>query len=336
MAATAKNNVHSLLYSTTLDTFLAVCQHQSFTKAAKALGLGQSSVSQNIQKLEESLGVALFDREVRPIMLKPEAVMLREVLEGQFSEIENVVSLIREQNELKPIVKIGVIDSLSTNVAPALIRKLTEQTRQVSVLSGISPNIAKDLLNREVDIIITSDPLDGIEGLSRYFLCQEPHLLVLPKNSELRDTPVTWQQLISYELPIVRYSRRSASGRVVDTHFSRMRMNVPFKIEADTTRVVLSMVADGLGWALSTPLCLMQCKDILDQVHMQPAPQPLFSREIYIVTRHQEYLGLVDNILAECAKQLSLALLPDIKKNFPWVVDEIVIDERAVDLACKL
>jgi len=336
MAATAKNNVHSLLYSTTLDTFLAVCQHQSFTKAAKALGLGQSSVSQNIQKLEESLGVALFDREVRPIMLKPEAVMLREVLEGQFSEIENVVSLIREQNELKPIVKIGVIDSLSTNVAPALIRKLTEQTRQVSVLSGISPNIAKDLLNREVDIIITSDPLDGIEGLSRYFLCQEPHLLVLPKNSELRDTPVTWQQLISYEMPIVRYSRRSASGRVVDTHFSRMRMNVPFKIEADTTRVVLSMVADGLGWALSTPLCLMQCKDILDQVHMQPAPQPLFSREIYIVTRHQEYLGLVDNILAECAKQLSLALLPDIKKNFPWVVDEIVVDERAVDLACKL
>lgn len=336
MAATAKNKVHSLLYSTTLDTFLAVCQHQSFTKAAKALGLGQSSVSQNIQKLEESLGVALFDREVRPIMLKPEAVMLREVLEGQFSDIENVVSLIREQNELKPIVKIGVIDSLSTNVAPALIRKLTEQTRQVSVLSGISPNIAKDLLNREVDIIITSDPLDGIEGLSRYFLCQEPHLLVLPKNAELRDTPVTWQQLISYELPIVRYSRRSASGRVVDTHFSRMRMNVPFKIEADTTRVVLSMVADGLGWALSTPLCLMQCKDILDQVHMQPAPQPLFSREIYIVTRYQEYLGLVDNILAECAKQLSLALLPDIKKNFPWVVDEIVIDERAVDLACKL
>ncbi|WP_438465964.1 LysR family transcriptional regulator [Marinomonas sp. PE14-40] len=336
MTATPKNNVHSLLYSTTLDTFLAVCQHQSFTKAAKALGLGQSSVSQNIQKLEESLGVSLFDREVRPIMLKPEAVMLREVLEGQFSEIENVVSLIREQNELKPIVKIGVIDSLSTNVAPALIRKLTEQTRQVSVLSGISPNIAKDLLNREVDIIITSDPLDGIEGLSRYFLCQEPHLLVLPKNSELRDTPVTWQQLISYELPIVRYSRRSASGRVVDTHFSRMRMNVPFKIEADTTRVVLSMVADGLGWALSTPLCLMQCKDILDQVHMQPAPQPLFSREIYIVTRHQEYLSLVDNILAECAKQLSLSLLPDIKKNFPWVVDEIVIDERVVDLACKL
>lgn len=335
MASTTQNSVHSLLYSTTLDTFLAVCQHQSFTKAAKALGLGQSSVSQNIQKLEESLGVTLFDREVRPIMLKPEAIMLREVLEGQFSEIEQVVSLIREQNELKPIVKIGVIDSLSTNVAPALIRKLTEQTRQVSVLSGISPNIAQDLLNREVDIIITSDPLDGIEGLSRYFLCQEPHLLVLPKQSELVGTQVTWQQLISYALPIVRYSRRSASGRVVDTHFSRMRMTVPFKIEADTTRVVLSMVADGLGWALSTPLCLMQCKDMLEDVHMQPAPQPSFSREIYIVTRHKEYLGLVDIILAECARQLSVSLLPDIKQKFPWSVNEIVIDERAVDLACK-
>ncbi|EAQ66901.1 LysR-family transcriptional regulator [Marinomonas sp. MED121] len=335
MLSSSRHSVHSLLHSTTLDTFLAVCQHQSFTKAAKALGLGQSSVSQNIQKLEESLGVTLFDREVRPIMLKPEAVMLREVLEGQFAEIEHVVSQIREQNELKPIVKIGVIDSLSTNVAPALIRLLTAQTRQVSVLSGISPNIAQDLLNREVDIIITSDPLDGVEGLSRYFLCQEPHLLVLPKNSELVDKAVTWQQLISYKLPIVRYSRRSASGRVVDTHFSRMRMSVPFKIEADTTRVVLSMVADGLGWALSTPLCLMQCKDVLGDVHLQPAPQPLFSREIYIVTRHQEFLSLVEMILAECAHQLSINLLPEIKKNFPWSLDDIVIDEKAVELACQ-
>jgi len=333
MTSALRHNVHSLLYSTTLDIFLAVCEHQSFTKAAKALGLTQSSVSQNIQKLEETLGVTLFDRQVRPIMLKPEALMLQELLAGQFSEIEHVVSLIREKNELKPIVKIGVIDSLSANVAPALIRLLAEQTRQISVLSGISPNIAQDLINREVDIIITSDPLDGVDGLSRYFLCQEPHLLVLPKNSELVDKPVTWQQLISYQRPLVRYSRRSASGRVAETHFARMRMTVPFKVEADTTRVVLSMVADGLGWALSTPLCLLQCKDQLQDVHVQAAPQPSFSREIYIVTRHNEYSGPVDTILAESARELSVSLLPEISSKFPWAVDEMVIDKRALKLA---
>ncbi|RDE22608.1 LysR family transcriptional regulator [Motiliproteus coralliicola] len=333
MPSPAAKSIHSLLYSKTLETFLAVCQHRSFTRASKALGLSQSSVSQNIQKLEDTLGVSLFDREVRPIALKPEAVLLQEQLEGQFSDLEEAVSLIRERNELKPIVKIGVIDSLSTNVAPALIRLLATQTRQISVLSGISPNIAKDLLDREVDIIITSDPLDGIDGLSRYFLCQEPHLLVLSKHSPLVGKPVTWQQLISSEQPLVRYSRRSASGRIAETHFSRMRMSVPVKVEADTTRVVLSMVADELGWAVSSPLCLLQCKDMLPEVHMQPAPQPSFSREIYVVTRHNEYQHLVDTILAECARQLEQQLLPEIQARFPWTVSEFVIDENARALA---
>lgn len=333
MVSASRHKIHSVLYSSTLDTFLAVCQHQSFTKAAKVLGLSQSSVSQNIQKLEESLEVCLFDREVRPIMLKPEAILLREQLEKQFSDIEQTVELIREKNELKPIVKIGVIDSLSSNVAPALIRILAEQTRQISVLSGISPNIANDLINKEVDIIITSDPLDGVEGLSRYFLCQEPHLLVLPKDSELVGEAVTWQQLISCDLPLVRYSRRSASGRIAETHFSRMRMTVPSKVEADTTRVVLSMIVDGLGWGLSSPLCLMQCPDMLEDVHLQPAPQPSYSREIYVVTRQNEYQPLVEIILAECAYQLNTMLLPEIRKQLPWLTDEIVIDRHAMKLA---
>lgn len=336
MASSTPQSIHSLLYSKTLETFLAVCQHRSFTRAAKVLGLSQSSVSQNIQKLEETLGVCLFNREVRPITLNPEAVLLREQLEGQFSDIEQTVSLIRERNELKPVVKIGVIDSLSSNVAPALIRLLSEQTRQISVLSGISPNIAQDLMNREVDIIITSDPLDGVEGLSRFFLCQEPHLLVLPKDSPLVGTPVTWQHLIGCDLPLVRYSRRSASGRIAETHFSRLRMSLPMKVEADTTRVVLAMVADGQGWAISSPLCLLQCKGVLPEVHMQPAPQPSFSREIYIVTRQNEYQGLVETILAECARQLSKILLPEIEASFPWAVAEIVIDERAMSLARSL
>ena len=153
-----------LLYSKTLETFLVVCEQRNFTHAARVLGLSQSAVSQNIQKLEENLGVTLFDRDIRPIALKPEAILLRDQLQQQFGEIEQTVSQIREQNALKPLVRIGVVDSLSPYVAPRLIKQLSDRASQISVLSGISPNIANDLLNREVDVIITSDPLDGVDG----------------------------------------------------------------------------------------------------------------------------------------------------------------------------
>ncbi|MEB8433402.1 LysR family transcriptional regulator [Cocleimonas sp. KMM 6892] len=329
MQSATSKKFTQLLYSKTLGVFLAVCQHQSFTKAAKELDLSQSSVSQNIHKLEDTLGVSLFNREVRPITMNQDAILLRDLLEGQFSDIEQTISLIRERNKLKPIVKIGIIDSLSSSVAPALIHALSEQTRQISVLSGISPNIAHDLMNREVDIIITSDPLDGIEGLNRFFLCEEPHLLVLPKKSTLVDSADKWINLIDSGLPLVRYSRRSASGRLAENHFSRMRLTPSVKVEADTTRVLLSMVADGLGWAVSTPLCLLQCKDILSDVHIQPSPKPSFNRAIYIITRDKEYQGLVNIIQKECAQQLRENLLPKIGDNFPWTASEIIINEQA-------
>lgn len=327
MASSTSKKFTQLLYSKFLGVFLAVCEHQSFTKAAKVLELSQSSVSQNILKLEETLGVSLFNRDVRPITMNQDAILLRDLLEEQFSDIEQTISSIRELNELKPIVKIGIIDSLSANVAPALIQLLSEQTRQISVLSGVSPNISDDLMNREVDIIITSDPLDGVEGLNRFFLCEEPHLLVLPKEFSFIDSTVTWQSLIESDLPLIRYSRRSSSGRIAETHFSRMRMSPPVKVEADTTRVLLSMVADGLGWAVSTPLCLLQCKDLISEVHVKPLPKPSFNRGIYIVTRKKEYQGLVDIILNECRHQLRNNLLPKIETNFPWCIPEMVIDD---------
>lgn len=321
-----------LLYSKTLETFLVVCEHRNFTHAARILGLSQSGVSQHIQKLEENLGVTLFDRDVRPIALKPEAILLRDQLQQQFAEIENTVGQIRERNALKPLVRIGVVDSLSPNVAPRLIKQLSDRASQISVLSGISPNIANDLHNREVDIIITSDPLDGVEGLSRYFLFQEPHVLVLPKDSPFAGQPVEWQQLLQSGQPLIRYSRRSASGRVVETQLSRMRLEVPVWVEADTSRVVFSMVAEGMGWALSTPLCLLQCKDMLSRLHLQIAPAPVFCREIYVVTRQHESLSLVQTTLAECAAQLQQELLPELQAMAPWATEQMVIDSRALEL----
>lgn len=312
------SGIHTLLYGSSLEAFVALCRHKSFTQAAKVLGLSQSSVSQSIQKLEQTLGVVLFDRQVRPIALTAQASLLLDMVQGQYADMEHTVSQMRQQKHLKSVVRLGVVESLSASLAPALIRLLCPQVQQISLVSGISPNMAQDLINKEVDIIITSDPLDGIDGLSRHFICREPYVLVLPKQFHSDGRTYTWLQLVNNDLPLVRYSRRSAAGRAAETHFSRLRLTVPVKVEADTSQLVLSMVADGLGWALSTPLCLLQCKHVLDKVDVSHTPTPGFSRDIYLVTRSNEYQEPVDAILAECAHQLSSIIIPDIKHRFAW------------------
>ena len=63
-----------------LKYFVAVAEHRSFSKAAEQYYLTQTGVSQQIQKLEETIGVQLIDRKTRPISLTPMGtVFLREV-----------------------------------------------------------------------------------------------------------------------------------------------------------------------------------------------------------------------------------------------------------------
>ncbi len=319
------NPVQNLLFNNTVAVFLTVCQHKNFSSAAKSLDISQASVSQSIIKMEKSLGVSLFDREVRPIALKPEAIMLRDQLIGPYANLGHTIEKIQSRNMLKPIMRLGVIDSLSANLAPSLIKIFSDQAQNISVLSGISATLATDLHNRDVDIIISSDPFDGEEGLSRYFLFREPHLLILPKESPLIGKQLSWQDLVNYELPLIRYSKRSSSGRLTNTHLSRICLQLPSKIEADTNGAVLASVAGGLGWSLSSLACLLQYDTLLTDLHLQPAPKPDFNRDIFVVTRQDEYLELVDAVIAESVKILSSKLLPKMKKIAPWSIDKVIL-----------
>ena len=63
----------------TMRLYCEVARHQSFSKAAAALGLTQSAISQRIGALEKELDIVLFDRSVRPLALTPQGeVFLKE------------------------------------------------------------------------------------------------------------------------------------------------------------------------------------------------------------------------------------------------------------------
>ena len=65
----------SLLHND-LDVFLTLCDTRSFSLAAQKLTLTQSAITKKIQRLENNLGVDLFDRSKRPIDLTKEGAVL--------------------------------------------------------------------------------------------------------------------------------------------------------------------------------------------------------------------------------------------------------------------
>ncbi len=320
----------SVVYSKAMETFFVVCQHRSFTKAAAVLGLSQSAVSQNIQALEDMLGFTLFVRSMRPVGLTPEALVLKAQLEKHAAEISDTLLRARQDNSLKPAIRAAVVESLSPNIAPALVQSLAARSTHISILTGTSDVIVAELLQQDVDLVISSNPYHEIDGLNRYFLFEEPHVLVLPLEMAVQRQRWTWEELQYCGRPVVRYSAQSSSGKTIEALFQRVGLNLPLKFEVDTSRVLFSLVASGLGWAVTTPLCLLQCADMLPRLAILPAPAPLHSREIYVLTRKGESDALARLVLNICAQQLRDTVVTELLAITPWAKGHLRVSEKAV------
>jgi molybdate transport repressor ModE-like protein len=81
--------------------FLAVCEHGSFTAAARACGVSQPSVTMGVRRLERALGAMLFKRS-RPARLTPLGTELRPLLQEVQEASERVVAVVARRRSHEP------------------------------------------------------------------------------------------------------------------------------------------------------------------------------------------------------------------------------------------
>src|SRR6187431_800384 len=96
------HSMHEYLATTPFDIyelhlFHLVAEHHSFTKAAEIAGLTQSAVTRQMQGIEESLGVALFERTTRSVQLTPAGRMLQAESCRLLGNVDQILQRIREE-----------------------------------------------------------------------------------------------------------------------------------------------------------------------------------------------------------------------------------------------
>ncbi|MFS8086327.1 MAG: LysR family transcriptional regulator [Acidobacteriota bacterium] len=304
-----------------LEIFLAVAETGSFTEAGNRLGLTQSAISQTIGQLERELQVVLIDRKSRPPTLTVSGTVLRQHAHALLEEARRVVSAIRESVSAKlPIVRIGLIESLFPVLAPVLGVELRPYAHQLSMLSGLSFFHRQALLQRSIDISITPEPMYELDGLERFVLLQEPFVLLLPANRRGEDNGDLAR--LAAELPFIWYTDRSHMGHQIGLHLRRLRLELPRDQAYDSTSGVVSMVAAGLGWAITTPLCMLDARTAANSVFCAPLPPPALSRQLMLVARSGE-MGAIPSRIADLTRRvLAERCAPEIAAMFPWVGDE--------------
>ncbi|MDI4643773.1 LysR family transcriptional regulator [Cohnella hashimotonis] len=169
-----------------LQYFIAVARLEHMTEAARSLHVTQSSLSKTIQRLEESLGVPLFDRTGRQLRLNAFGSRFLRRAERALFELEQGKQELGDLSELKE----GTLKLAMTTAStlPGILREFRKKRPSVhfhAQMANLTEMIA--LLRRgEVDFCITSPPVEE-EDIHCQVVFVDPFVLAVPKGHRLAD-----------------------------------------------------------------------------------------------------------------------------------------------------
>lgn len=165
-----------------LKYIVAVARERHFGRAAESCFVSQPTLSVAVRKLEDELGVSLFERRRGEISV----TAVGERIVNQAQRVLEEASAIRQlaaqgQNQLSAPLRLGAIYTIGPYLLPHLIPRITDAAPQMPLIveENYTSVLTERLRRGELDAIIISLPFDepGIATLSLY---EEPFVLLLP------------------------------------------------------------------------------------------------------------------------------------------------------------
>lgn len=223
-----------------LKYFLAVAESEHMTNTAKQLHIAQPALTQSIHRLEQELGVSLFERAGRGIRLSPAGAYVRDRVKPAMETLENVARDVQlfQQGE-QGVVRVGV--HAASGVAIDGIAAYSELNPHVSF------EITQDERERHRDVIVTTITPRGsstVENAVEKTPFSERIGIAVPASSALGNT-ASLADFANERFIALAGSRRFRE--VCDTFCARRAFTPHIAFESDNPLVVKKMIGLGLG-----------------------------------------------------------------------------------------
>lgn len=298
--------------------FLSLCKTHSYTQTAKQLNTSQSSVSRSIIEMENMLGFQLVERQTRPIKITQSGLLLEKSLLTCQSTLEQVLVDIRQNNSVHMPFRIGIIESLADCLTQPLFQNLNGKYANALALTAVSTRLLELLDEDRVDFIVSSNSFSYRNDLKRYFVFQEPSIIVTPQ-SLLLPRPLTWQHLQYCGLPQISYDKANSGALTERRLLNENGLNFIRRIEVDLNVLMMGMVAKNMGWALTRVTSLVQFPEYGRNVNVYEMPDPLVSKEVFLIYKNTAFSDMAERIAREIKKVICGDLIPKMLTWTPWI-----------------
>jgi len=275
------------------NTFIAVARDGTFTGAGRILGLTQSAVSAQMRRLEEYVGVVLFDRTGKSATLNAAGRDLLPQAQELVAMAERMTTS-ANAGHVTGFLRVGAIASVQQHLLVAALKEFRQSFPDVRlrIVPGVSLNLLGQVDAGEVDMaLMLRAPFALPPELTWQTLLQEPIVLATPEAWPVQ----SWRDALTTQ-PFIRYDRSSFGGRLVDVFLKRHRLVVQESIELDEMDAIANLVRTGLGVAL---LPLTRDFDARG-LRIDDLGECGFKRDIGLVAPRQLESGSLVERLSEC------------------------------------
>lgn len=234
-----------------LRTVICVAEVGSLSRAADILCSAQPALSRHVRLLEEELGVRLFDRHGRGMLITEHGRLVVEHARRIMGELDGIVSGLADENgSMRGHISIGMTPTLAEVLTAPLIAALqtAHPLSTCRVVSAFSYYLLDWTHRGEIDIALLYDP-HSIKSLKAEFLVEEELFAVAPAGSGLsKDQPINIRRLS--QVPLILPSNRHSLRNIVDRAALEKGVVLQCPIEADSYSMLRALVRGGSGWTV--------------------------------------------------------------------------------------
>jgi LysR family hydrogen peroxide-inducible transcriptional activator len=243
-----------------LKYIIAVAETRHFGRAADRCFVSQPTLSGQIKKLEQELGVAVFERTNRSVEITPvgEAILghARQLME-QADAIEQLARA--HQDPLAGRLRIGAIPTLSPYLMPLVLLPLKRQVPQLRLVLSeeVTDTLLERLRNHEIDAALLATPVQE-HDLQELPLFDEPFWLALPSRHPLYNKDnITRRDLDKLELLLLSEGHCLASQAMEVCRIKERGVHGEMAdLRAASLETLIQLVGAGLGSTLVPALAM--------------------------------------------------------------------------------
>ncbi|PPU77477.1 MULTISPECIES: LysR substrate-binding domain-containing protein [Xanthomonas] len=293
-----------------LKYLVALADHKHFGRAATACFVSQPTLSTQIKKLEEELGIPLVERAPRKVMLTPagrEAAMRARSIVAEVEQLKEAAR--RSQDPEAGTVRLGIFPTLAPYLLPHVVPRIRERFPRLELLliEEKSDQLAYQLREGRLDAALLALPLQD-DQLHAEFLFEEPFVLAVPEGHPLaRHDSMTLDDLSEQRLLLLEDGHCLREQALDVCHLAGALEKSEF--QATSLETLRQMVAANVGVTLLPLLAVkppVARSDSIRLIRFREDKQP--SRRIAMAWRRSSAMTTFLEQLSQLFKELPQTL----------------------------